>query len=167
QATSAKEQPFAAENENATTKRIVYEAPINSKEQTFEVLALQAIGHSIYSVGKTIDVTDCHGEVSFENEQAIVPIEVDTSAPRIFDAKFQLNNGTKILSSEDNHVINSGSITVSAIVDSKTSLDNVELRFVKTGNSLTSYSTVKMDVAPLQISDSTYLVSGTISKDAI
>jgi len=166
QATSAKEQPFAAENENATTKRIVYEAPINSKEQTFEVLALQAIGHSIYSVGKTIDVTDCHGEVSFENEQAIVPIEVDTSAPRIFDAKFQLNNGTKILSSEDNHVINSGSITVSAIVDSKTSLDNIELRFAKTGDS-TNYNTIKMDVAPLQISDSTYLVSGTISKDVI
>src|SRR6185437_6136353 len=166
QATSAKEQPFAAENENATTKKLVYEAPINSKEQTFEVLALQAVGHNIYSVGKTIEVTECHGEISFENEQSIVPIEVDTSAPRIFDAKFQLENGTKIPSSEDNHVINSGSITVYAIVDSKTSLDGTELRFAKTGD-LANYNTVKMDVTPLQISNSTYLVSGTISQDVI
>src|SRR6185437_11993084 len=52
QAVPAKEQPFAAENETATTKKLVYEAPINSKEQTFEVLALQAVGHNIYSVGK-------------------------------------------------------------------------------------------------------------------
>jgi len=164
QAVPAKEQPFAAENENATTKKLVYEAPINSKEQTFEVLALQAVGHNIYSVGKTIEVTECHGEISFANEQSIVPIEVDTSAPRIFDAKFQLENGTKIPSSEDNHVI-SGSATVYAIVDSKTSLDNVELRFAKMGYS--SYNTVKMNVVPLQISNSTYLVSGTISKDAV
>ncbi|MDE1845192.1 MAG: hypothetical protein KGI10_07690, partial [Thaumarchaeota archaeon] len=164
-ATPAKEQPFAAENENATIKKLVYEAPINSKEKTFEVLALQAVGHDIYSVGKTIEVTDCHGEVSFEGEQTIVPLEIDTSSPRIFDVKFQLDNGTKIPSSEDNHVINSGSITVYAIVDSKTSLDNVELRFVKTGDPLTSYNTVKMNVAPTQISNSTYLISGTISKD--
>jgi len=165
QAVPAKEQPFAAENENATTKKLVYEASINSKEQSFEVLALQAVGHNIYSVGKTIEVTDCHGQVSFENEQAIIPIELDTSAPRIFDAKFQLDNGTKILSSEDNHVISSGSITVYAIVDSKTSLDDAELRFAKTGDS--NYNTVKMNTAPLQISNSTYIVSGTISKDAI
>jgi len=166
QAVPAKEQPFAAENENATTKRLVYEAPLNSKEQTFEVLALQAVGHNIYSVGKTIDVTECHGEISFENEQSIVPIEVDTNAPRIFDTKFQLDNSTKIPSSEDNHVISSGSVTVYTIVDSKTSLDDVELRFAKTDN-LANYNTVKMNVVPLQISNSTYLVSGTISKDAI
>src|SRR6185437_13497901 len=166
QAVPAKEQPFAAENENATTKKLVYEAPINSKEQTFEVLALQAVGHNIYSVGKTIDVTECHGEISFANEQSIVPIEVDASAPRIFDVKFQLDNGTKIPSSEDNHVVSSGSITVYAIVDSKTSLDDVELRFAKTGD-LTNYNTVKMGVAPIQISNSTYLVSGTIPQDVI
>jgi hypothetical protein len=167
QATSAREQPFAAENENATIKKLIYEAPINSKETTFEVLALQAIGHDIYSVGKTIAITSCQGEVSFEKEQAVIPVEIDASAPRIFDVKFQLDNGTKILSSEDNHVINSQSITVYAIVDSKTTLDNVELRFVKAGDSVTSYDIVKMDTTPIQISNSTYIVSGTISKDVI
>ena len=80
---------------------------------------MQAVGHDIYSVGKTIDVTDCHGEISFAGEQTIIPVEVDTHAPRIFDVKFQLDNGTKIPSSEDNHVTNSGSITVYAIVDQK------------------------------------------------
>ncbi|HEX5456760.1 MAG TPA: LamG-like jellyroll fold domain-containing protein [Candidatus Nitrosotalea sp.] len=167
QATSAKEQPFAVENENATIKKLVYEAPINSKETTFEVLALQAMGHDIYSVGKTITITSCQGEVSFEKEQAVVPVEVDTSAPRIFDVKFQLDNGVKIPSSEDNHVVDSQSVTVYAIVDTKTALDNAELRFVKAGDSVTSYDVVKMNTIPIQISNSTYLISGTISKDMI
>jgi hypothetical protein len=57
-------------------------------------------------------------------------------------------------------------MTVYTIVDSKTSLDDVELRFAKTGN-LANYNTVKMNVASLQVSNSTYLVSGTILHDVI
>ncbi len=37
-ATPAQVQPFEIENQNATIQRLVYEAPINNKEQTFEVL---------------------------------------------------------------------------------------------------------------------------------
>ncbi len=129
--------------------------------------ALQAIGNDVNSVGKTIDITSCQGEESFEQEQVVTPVEIDTNAPRIFDVKFQLDNGTKISSSEDNHTVNSQSMTVSAIVDSKTVPDDVELRFVKAGDPVTSYGTIKMDVTPIPISNSTYLVSGTIPQDAI
>ncbi len=161
-ATPAQVQPFEIENQNATIQRLVYEAPINNKEQTFEVLALQAVGDNINSVGQTIGITGCQGETSFENK-AIVPAAIDNSAPRIFDVKFQIDNSTKIPSVEDNHFVDSNkSIFVSAIVDSKTALDSVELRFVKAGDPLTNYMSVKMDVSSLPISNSTYLVTGTI-----
>ena len=167
QAELAKEQPFAAENQNATIQKLVYEVPINAKENTFEVLALQAIGNDIISVGKTIEMTGCQGEVSFEGELAAPSKEIDLSAPRIFDLKFQINNDTKIPSSEDNHYTSPQQVTVSGIVDSKTTLDNVELRFVKTGDLANNYLPVKMTVIPLQITNSTYVISGIIPKEAL
>ena len=167
QAQLAKDQPFAATNENANIKKLVYEVPISSKQNSFEVLALQAIGHDIISVGKTIEMTSCQGQVSFEGELGVTQKQIDLSAPRIFDLKFQINNGTKIPSSEDNHYTSPQQVTVSGIVDSKTALDSAELRFVKAGDLANNYVSVKMDVTPIQITNSTYVISGTIPKDAI
>jgi hypothetical protein len=167
QAQLAKDQPFAATNENSDIKKLVYQVPISAKQNSFEVLALQAIGNDIISVGKTVEMTSCQGQVSFEGELAQTPKQIELSAPRIFDLKFQINNGTKTPSSEDNHYTSPQQVTVSGIVDSKTALDSAELRFVKAGDSANNYVSVKMNVAPIQITNSTYVISGTIPKDAI
>ena len=165
-AVPAKVQPYATENENATIKKVVYEAPLRNNEKTFEVLALQAIGHNIISVGQTITITGCHEEQSFAGEPSVTPIQTEF-APRIFDLKFQIDNGTKIPSSDNDHYINPQQVIVSGIVDSKTTIDRAELRFVKAGDLATNYVAVKMDVTPIQITNSTYVISGTIPKDAI
>ena len=56
-------------------------------------------------------------------------------------------------------------MSVYAIVDSASKLDHVELRFAKMGESSAKYVAVKMDLVPLQISNTTYAVSGTIPQE--
>jgi len=55
------DQPYV----NGTIRTLIYEAPISSNEKSFEVLALESVGHNIFSISKTIDLTSCHGDVSF------------------------------------------------------------------------------------------------------
>ena len=57
------DQPYAQENVNATVRKLIYEATINPKETSFEVVALEAIGHNVYSVGKTVEVTGCNEDL--------------------------------------------------------------------------------------------------------
>ncbi len=54
---------------------------------------------------------------------------------------------------------------VSSIIVSTTLPDRAELRFVKMGDDPTKYVAVRMDVTPLQVSNTTYIVSGTIPKE--
>ncbi|RZW38573.1 MAG: hypothetical protein EX263_13985, partial [Flavobacteriaceae bacterium] len=53
-------------------------------------------------------------------------------------------------------------MTVSAIIDSATPLEKVELRSVTMGQTDSEYIGINMDVTPLYVSNSTYVVSGTI-----
>ena len=88
---------------------------------------------------------------------------IDITAPKIFDVKFQLDNGTKFRSAEiTNQYVNDQSMTVYSIVDSLTPIKRAELRFIKIGDPINDYTAIVMDVQPLQISNSTYTVSGTI-----
>jgi hypothetical protein len=166
QAQLAAEQPYAQENVKDTLQKLVYIAPIDKKEQSFEVVAVQAAGGNINSVGKTIEVTGCKETINFENPRQIQPIQIDLSAPRIFDLKFQLGNGTKIPSSATASYVNSQSIKVYGIVYSPTPIDRAELRFVKTGNPLGEFTSVKMETLPL-ISNTTYTISGVIPKEMV
>src|SRR5207245_9789778 len=107
----------------------------------------------------------CSETINLEKIGEIQPAEIQVGAPRIFSVKLQLGNGTKILSSESNQFVSHQSMSVYAIVDSASKLDHVELRFAKMGESSAKYVAVKMDLVPLQISNTTYAVSGTIPQE--
>jgi len=161
------DQPFTEQNTNATIQKLVYESHIDPKETSFEVVVLEAIGNNVNTVEKTIEINGCNEIVAFENGVSVPQsAQVDLSAPKIFNVKFQIGNETKVLSSDvTNQYVNSQSMKVSSIIDSPTSPDRAELRFVKLGDDPTKYVAVKMDVTPLQISNTTYIVSGTIPKE--
>ncbi|HJT10041.1 MAG TPA: hypothetical protein VJ771_04590, partial [Candidatus Nitrosotalea sp.] len=160
----AKEQPFAQDNVNSTIQKIVYEAPINPKEQSFEVVALQAVGNNVNSVGQTVDITGCQESINFENGQQVAPSNLDESAPKIFDVKLESGNGTII---SGNKFVGSQSVTVSAIVSSPTPLDKAEIRFMNSGQPGNVYNSATMTVAPLLISNTTYTVIGTIPQEML
>ncbi|HEV2192917.1 MAG TPA: LamG-like jellyroll fold domain-containing protein [Nitrosopumilaceae archaeon] len=164
----AKEQPYEQQNVNATVRKLVYEAHINPKEKSFEVLALEAVGHNVYSTGKTIEITGCQETIDFVHVGLQPqPTQVDLTAPKIFDVKLQLGNGTKVLASDATSYADKQSMSVFAIIDSPASIDRAELRFVKLGGDLEKYAAVKMDVIPLQASNTTYIVSGTIPQGSM
>ncbi|MEX1053722.1 MAG: hypothetical protein WEC35_04895 [Nitrosopumilaceae archaeon] len=92
----------------------------------------------------------------------IIP-PIDPAAPKIFDVKYQLGNGTKFSASETtNKYVNYQSMSVSAIVDTPTPIKRAELRFIKLGQELNEYTSIVMDIKPLQVSNTTYTISGTI-----
>ncbi|MDC8452973.1 MAG: hypothetical protein LV477_08705, partial [Candidatus Nitrosotalea sp.] len=160
------DQPYAQENINATIKKLVYEAAINPKETSFEVLALGAVGHNIFSVGKTITVTSCSETISFEN--IVVPTQIDVQAPQIFDVKYKIENQTAV-SADTNGFVDSKSVIISAIINSNSTLDQADLRFFTLNanttldvNSMT-YDVVNMQIAHLPISGNFYMVTATIS----
>ncbi len=55
----AQDQPYAKENINADVRRLVYEAYVSPVTKSFEVVVLEGIGHSIFSVEKTVQVKGC------------------------------------------------------------------------------------------------------------
>jgi hypothetical protein len=163
----SKDQPYLEQNVNATIQKTVYEAHINTKEQSFEVVVLEAMGKNINTIGKTIQINGCNETVTFENGVSVPQsAQIDLSTPKIFGVKFQIGNNTKTLSSDvTNQYVDSQSMTVYSIIDTPTSPDRVELRFVKLGDDITKYVAVKMNVTPLQISNTTYIISGMIPKE--
>ncbi|MGB6784870.1 MAG: LamG-like jellyroll fold domain-containing protein [Nitrosotalea sp.] len=161
QATLAQVQPFAQENQNSTIQKLVYVAQVDPKETSFEVVALQAADNNVFSVGETVNVSGCEGNINYENTGATSAEQIPPGAPEIFNVKSQIGNGI-ITPSEENQFTNSQPVTVSAIINSPTPLSQVELRFVPIGNSTTGYSVINMGVTPLQISNTTYAVSGII-----
>ncbi len=164
----ASDQPYAQENVNGTIRKLVYEAYISPKEKSFEVVALQSVGHNVFSVGKTIQITGCNESVDFTQIQSLSQLSVvDTSEPRIFDVKLQIGNGAKQLASDSTTQFVSGKpISVYAIVNTSTKLVVSELRFTTIGsNDSAQYHALTMNVTPLQISNSTYLLSVTIPSE--
>jgi len=164
----AKEQPYEQQNINATIRKLVYEAHIHSAEKSFEVVAREAIGTDLYSTGKTLEITRCQEIIDFVYE-GLQPqsAQIDLSAPKIFDVKLQLGKGTKVLASDATSYANKQSMSVFAIIDSPTLIDRSELRFVKLGEDLEKFAAVKMDVVLLQVSNTTYIVSGTIPQESM
>ncbi|PIN97863.1 MAG: hypothetical protein COU45_00670, partial [Nitrosopumilus sp. CG10_big_fil_rev_8_21_14_0_10_33_7] len=86
---------------------------------------------------------------------------VSSSAPKIFDIKFQIENGTKHRSDTDFSYVYNQDLSVSAIVDAQIPLQRSELRMITMGQPQ-EYVAIKMDVESLPISTSTYAISATI-----
>ncbi len=162
------DQPYAQENVNATIRKLVYEATINPKEKSFEVVTLEYVGHNMFSFGKTVEIDGCNENLDFTKLVSLVQLtQVDLSAPRIFDFKFQLGNETQQLASEsETQFVSDKPLSVYAIVDTPTSPVTSELRFTEVGsNDSAKYNAITMNVTPLQVSNSTYLLSATVPSE--
>ncbi|SHO43049.1 hypothetical protein NSIN_10254 [Nitrosotalea sinensis] len=156
-------QPYAQENSNSTIRHLVYQASLSPKETSFEVVALESINHNIFSVGKTVTVNGCGENLDYtQTEITISPVQVDLSAPKIFDVRAQVGNGTK-QPADSTQFVDNKPLTVYAIVDTPTQMTSAELRSASISDNSGQYNAVTMNVVPLQISNSTYLLSGTIS----
>jgi hypothetical protein len=158
-------QPYAQENINATVRKLVYEAHINPKETSFEVVVLESINHNIFSVGKTIEIIGCSEELDFTKiELPTQPAETDLTAPKIFDLKFQIGNGTKQLASNPTTAfVDNKPLSVYAIAGTPTPITYSKLRLAGIGDTSGQYHDITMNVVPLPISNSTYLLSATIT----
>ena len=164
------DQPYAEQNVNATIRKLVYQATISPDEKSFEVVAIEAIGNNVYSVGKTVEVTGCSADLNLvQIEIAVPPTVVDLTAPRIFDFKFQVGNGTKQLATEPStQFVDNQPLSVYAIIDTQTPISTADLRYTDIANTDSGiYHTTAMNVVPLPISNSTYLISATIPSDLL
>ncbi|MDE1725270.1 MAG: hypothetical protein KGH76_05180, partial [Thaumarchaeota archaeon] len=161
------DQPFAQENTNSTIRHLVYQASLSPKETSFEVVALESVNHNIFSVGKTVNVNGCGENLDYtQTEPSASPVPVDLSAPKIFDIRVQIGNGTK-QPADSTQFVDNKPLVVYAIVDTPTQITSSELRFADISDSSGQYNGITMDVVPLQISNSTYLLSGIINSDQL
>jgi hypothetical protein len=87
---------------------------------------------------------------------------INFAAPRIFDVKIQIDNGTaQSAISPETPYLDEQELTVSAIVNSQVPLQRAELRYVITGQSEDDYVSFLMDVTPLEIMDTASMVSAS------
>ena len=161
--TLAEVQPYEELNKFSTVDRYLYEVPITSEESFMMVIVTEEIGTTTNTVMASVKLLSCEGTtVIVPLPEDILP-EVDEAAARIFDTKIQIGNTTAIDAAKSEFLFVSGQdLTVSAIIDSETSLERVELRSITMGQSDSDYIGINMDVTPLYISNSTYVVSATI-----
>jgi len=162
-ATLSAVQPYAELNEFSSLDRYVYEIPIASDESFLMVVATEEKGTTTNTVQASVKLLSCEGTT------VIVPLpdvplpEVSEDAPKFFDTKLSIEDGTTYDATESEFLyIDGQDMSVSAIIDSVTTPQRVEIRAISMGQTVDQYVAIKMDVTPLQISNSTYIVSGTI-----
>ena len=161
EAVLATEQPFEEKNEFTTVDKYLFVAPLDPKESFFMVQVKAVDGVKVNSVNSVIYITECQGIILFDE----IPEEfegMEFLAPRIFDVKIQIDNGTlqSAISSEVTY-LDEQELTVSAIVNSQVPLKLVELRYGIVGQSDDEYIAMKMNIEPM-IFFNTNLVSATI-----
>ncbi|PJC51172.1 MAG: hypothetical protein CO032_00950, partial [Nitrosopumilales archaeon CG_4_9_14_0_2_um_filter_34_16] len=162
-ATLAEVQPYEDLNKFSTVDRHLYEIPIASDESFIMVTVTEEIGTKSNIVRASVKLLACEGTT------VVVPLpedmlpEVSEDAARIFDTKVQIGNNTAIDAKKSEFIFVSGQdLSVSAIVDSATPLERVELRSITMGQTDANYIGIKMDITPLYISNSTYVITATI-----
>ena len=163
QATLAEIQPFAESNQITNIDRYVYEAPI-AEDELFFTIRVTEIGHDgQQNTVQTIIHADECSETVVVVDTPIDDEQVRIDRPRIFDTKFQIGTGDKQKSSIDSVLyIDKQDLTVSAIIDSKSLLNRVELRTVPLGEVDQNYIAIRMNVTSLAVSDTSYIVTATL-----
>jgi len=162
-ATLSEIQPYTELNEFSSLDRYVYEIPLSSDESFLMVVASEEKGSTTNTVQASVKLLSCEGTT------VIVPLpdlpvpEVSEDAPKFFDTKLSIEDGTTYDATKSEFLyIDGQDMSVSAIVDSVTTPQRVEIRAISMGQTVDQYVAIKMDVAPLLVSNSTYVVSGTI-----
>ena len=126
------------------------------------VTVSEVVGDNTNVVRASVRLLPCEGVT------VIVPLPKDLlpeveAAAKIFDTKIQIGNATAIDAAKSEFLFVSGQdLTVSAIIDSETSLERVVLRSITMGQSDSDNTGINMDITPLYLSNSTYVVTATI-----
>ncbi|WP_371505114.1 hypothetical protein [Nitrosopumilus adriaticus] len=163
-ATLAEVQPYEDLNKLTAIDRYLYEVPISSDESFLMIVVTEEKGTTKNVVQASVRLLSCQGTtVIVELPEDTVP-EISTSIPRIFDATIQIANGTKYSAESESEFlyIDNQDLTVSAIIDTITPLQRVELRSITMGQTEDQYIGINMNIEKLQMLNSTYLVSGVI-----
>jgi len=162
-ATLSEVQPYADLNEFSSLDRYVYEMPLSSDESFLMIVATEDKGSTTNTVQSSVKLLSCEGTT------VIVPLpdvslpEVSEDVPKFFDTKLSIENGTSYGASESEFLyIDGQDMSLSAIIDSITTPQRVEIRAISMGQTVDQYVAIKMDVSSLLVSNSTYVVSGTI-----
>ena len=163
-ATLAEVQPYEDLNKLTSVDRYLYEVLIASDESFLMIVVTEKNGITKNTVQASVRLLSCKGTtVIVELPEEELP-GIAEGIPRIFDTTIQIANGTKYdaeLQSEFLYIDNQD-LKVSAIIDSVTPLQRVELRTITMGQSDNQYIGVNMNIESLQISNSTYLVNAVI-----
>ncbi|WP_048103521.1 Ig-like domain-containing protein [Candidatus Nitrosopumilus sediminis] len=163
-ATLAQVQPYEDINKFSTIDKYLYELPISSDESFLMISVTEEKGTTNNTVQSSIKLLSCEGTSVFVPLPEYELPKASEYAPRIFDAKVQIANGTTYDAKTESKFlyVDGQDLRVSAIIDSDTLLKRVELRSIAMGQSDDQYISVVMDVESLYVSDSISLVSGSI-----
>ncbi|QDI88856.1 hypothetical protein Nisw_04640 [Candidatus Nitrosopumilus sp. SW] len=158
------EQPYEELNKITRVDKYLYEIPITSNETFLMVTVTEEKGTVQNTVNAAINTPSCDGVVVISDIPEGETGEISFGVPRIFDVKFQIENGTQHIADVDSEYfyVSEQDLNISAIIDSKTPLKRVELRTITLGQSDDEYIAMKMNVEPLIYTDSAYQVSASI-----
>ncbi|MEX2192437.1 MAG: hypothetical protein WD717_03540, partial [Nitrosarchaeum sp.] len=157
-------QPYEQSNKITKLDKYLYEIPITSDESFLMVVVTEEKGVSKNTVQSAIHLTSCEGATVISKVPEEKYEEIATSAPKIFDVKFQIESGTQHRSETESEFsyVDNQDLSISAIVDAQTPLQRSELRVITMGQPQEEYIAIKMDIESLPISNSTYVINATI-----
>jgi len=157
-------QPYEQSNKITKLDKYLYEIPITSDETFLMVVVTEEKGVSKNTIQSAISLTSCEGTTVISKVPEEQYEEIASSAPKIFDVKFQIENGTQHRSDTESEFsyVDNQDLSVSAVVDAQIPLQRSELRVITMGQSQEEYIAIKMDVESLPISNSTYVINATI-----
>jgi len=160
------QQPFKQLNIFTTIDKLLFEAPLDPEVEFFTVYVDYTIGAKTNSVSSTIHITDCENIITFDELPAEYEV-LEYMAPRIYDVKFQIENGTKQSAeiASETAYLDDQKLTVSAIIHSQVPLKQTELRYTLTGQSADEFNSKVMTATQLGSQETTLLVSASISPD--
>ena len=95
------EQPYEELNKITRVDKYQYEIPITSNETFLMVTVTEEKGTVQNTVNAAINTPSCDGVVVVSDVPEIAEDEISFSVPRIFDVKFQIENGTKHVADTD------------------------------------------------------------------
>jgi len=162
-------QPYEESNKITKVDKYLYEVPIDSDESFLMVVVTEEKGTLKHTVQASVRLSSCEDTIVIAKVPKDEIKETSSIAPRIFDTKFQIDDGKQYRADTESefYYVDNQDLTVTAIVDSEIPLQRAELRTITMTQSDEDYIAVKMNIESLPISNSTSIVSATIPSQFI
>ncbi|MBI5697512.1 MAG: hypothetical protein HZC29_03245 [Thaumarchaeota archaeon] len=122
-------QPYEQLNKITKIDKYLYEIPITSDETFLLVVVTEEKGVSHNTVQSAVNLTSCEGATVISRVPEETHQQITSSAPKIFDVKFQIENNTQHRSETESEFsfVDNQDLSVSAIVDAQIPLKRSEL----------------------------------------